>query len=220
MESCSRVHKVVEVLDHDPAVIGSQRNRHLGVMRRCRGQLAAADGDPAIGRVDGAACTPIQRGGMGPWRSSSTWPDIAGPRQVRQHLRQSLIVSCRSSRLGSFACSSGPCGGIAPACARRFGFAAFGCRRRLLPRFGIAVASREMCSTRWPSIVRAISVSCSPAGPDGSRQTRKRLARTSPRSEAVPAPLQPHSRHSLPYQPADARSRPSRSSERRTRPWL
>ena len=68
-----------------------------------------------------------------------------------------LIVSCRSSRLGSFACSS-PLRGR-PRLRRRFGFAAFGFGAGF-SRASIAVASREMCSTRWPSIVRAISVSC------------------------------------------------------------
>ena len=68
-----------------------------------------------------------------------------------------LIVSCRSSRLGSFACSS-PLRGR-PRLRRRFGFAAFGFGDGF-SRASIAVASREMCSTRWPSIVRAISVSC------------------------------------------------------------
>ena len=48
--------------------------------------------------------------------------DIAGLRQVRQHLGR-LIVSCRSSRLGSFARAS-PLRGRPR--LRRFGFAAFG----------------------------------------------------------------------------------------------
>ena len=87
-----------------------------------------------------------------------------------------------------------PCG-AAPR-LRRFGFAAFGFGAGF-SRASIAVASREMCSTRWPSIVRAISVSC-------RRLARRRSANSEKARENVaslgsrPAPLQPHSRHSLP----------------------
>ena len=79
---------------------------------------------------------------------------------------------------------------------RRFGFAAFGFGAGF-SRASIAVASREMCSTRWPSIVRAISVSC--------RRLARRLSANSEKARenvaslgSRPAPLQPHSRHSLP----------------------
>ena len=103
-----------------------------------------------------------------------------------------LIVSCRSSRLGSFARAS-PLRGRPR--LRRFGFAAFGFGAAF-SRASIAVASREMCSTRWPSIVRAISVSC-------RRFARRLSARKRP---ATTAPLQPHSRHSC-RQPQDALAR-------------
>ena len=75
---------------------------------------------------------------------------------------------------------------------------------------------REMCSTRWPSIVRAISVSWRFAR--RLSETRKRPAKTSPRSEA--------GRHRSSRtagkacrQPQDARSGRA-SSECRTPPWL
>ena len=104
-----------------------------------------------------------------------------------------LIVSCRSSRLGSFARAS-PLRGRPR--LRRFGFAAFGFGAGF-SRASIAVASREMCSTRWPSIVRAINVSC--------RRFARRLSANSEKARenvaslgSRPAPLQPHSRHSLP----------------------
>ena len=61
-------------------------------------------------------------------------------------------------------------------------------RRRLLPRLDRRRIPR-MCSTRWPSIVDGSQ--------DGSRQTRK--ARENVASlGSRPAPLQPHSRQSLP----------------------
>ena len=104
-----------------------------------------------------------------------------------------LIVSCRSSRLGSFARAS-PLRGRPR--LRRFGFAAFGFGAAF-SRASIAVASREMCSTRWPSIVRAINVSC--------RRFARRLSANSEKARenvaslgSRPAPLQPHSRQSLP----------------------
>ena len=103
----------------------------------------------------------------------------------------SVIVSCRSSRLGSVARSS-PLRGR-PRLRAFFGFAAFGAG---FSRAAIAVASREMCPTRWPSIVRAISVSCSrPARPlsANSAKAREKVASLGSR----PTPLQPHSRHSL-----------------------
>ena len=104
-----------------------------------------------------------------------------------------LIVSCRSSRLGSFARAS-PLRGRPR--LRRFGFAAFGFGAAF-SRASIAVASREMCSTRWPSIVRAISVSCRRLARPlsaNSEKARENVASLGSR----PAPLQPHSRHSLP----------------------
>ena len=55
-----------------------------------------------------------------------------------------LIVSCRSSRLASFARSSPLRGRPRLRC---FGFAPFGFGRGF-SRASIAVASREMCSTR------------------------------------------------------------------------
>ena len=119
--------------------------------------------------------------------------DIAGPRQRSASICGRLIVSCRSSRLGSFARAS-PLRGRPR--LRRFGFAAFGFGAGF-SRASIAVASREMCSTRWPSIVRAINVSC--------RRFARRLSANSEKARenvaslgSRPAPLQPHSRHSLP----------------------
>ena len=78
-----RVHKVIEALD-PLGRQGSQRNRHLGVMRRRR-RHDAADGDPAIGRVD-VQLVPDPGGGMA--LGVALGADIAGPRQVRQHLRK------------------------------------------------------------------------------------------------------------------------------------
>ena len=81
----------------------------------------------------------------------------------------------------------GPAPGIAPA----FGFGAG------FSRASIAVASREMCSTGWPSIVRAISVSCRRLARPlsaNSEKARENVASLGSR----PAPLQPHSRQSLP----------------------
>ena len=143
----------------------------------------AADGDPAIGRVD-VQLVP-DPGGMAP-----------GVALVPTSLGRSasicgrLIVSCRSSRLGSFACSS-PLRGRPR--LRRFGFAAFGFGAAF-SRASIAVASREMA--RWPSIVRAISAHGRLARPlsANSEKARENVASLGSR----PAPLQPHSRHSLP----------------------
>ena len=64
---------------------------------------------------------------------------------------------------------------------RRFGFAAFGFGAAF-SRASIAVASREMCSIRWPSIVRAINVSCrrfdkTALGKLGKGPRKRRLAR-------------------------------------------
>ena len=83
-----RVHKVIEVLD-PPGRQGPQRNRHLGVMRRRR-RHDAADGDPAIGRID-VQLVPDPGGGMA--LGVALAADIAGPRQVRQHLRKALLQS-------------------------------------------------------------------------------------------------------------------------------
>ena len=120
--------------------------------------------------------------------------DIAGPRQVRHASAEGSSSVERSSRLGSFARAS-PLRGR-PRLRRRFGFAAFGFGAGF-SRASIAVASREMCSTRWPSIVRAINVSC--------RRLARRLSANSEKARenvaslgSRPAPLQPHSRHSLP----------------------
>ena len=121
-----------------------------------------------------------------------------------------LIVSCRSSRLGSFAW---PLRGR-PRLRRRFGFAAFGL---------MAPASPALQCRRIPANVlhqmaihRPRNQRLMDGSQDGSRQTRKRPAKTSPRSEAGP-PLQPHSRRSL---PSTSRRSITRRSERRTRPWL
>ena len=132
--------------------------------------------------------------------------DIAGPRRSASICGR-LIVSCRSSRLGSFARAS-PLRGR-PRLRRRFGFAAFGAG---FSRASIAVASREMCSTRWPSIVRAISAHAD-GWPDGSRRVRENVASLGSR----PPPLQPHSRQpAVNLKTLDQGA----SSERRTRPWL
>ena len=62
-------------------------------------------------------------------------------------------------------------------------------------RAAIAVGSREMCPTRWPSIVRAISVSCSrPARPlsaNSAKAREKRLARKPADTAPAAQPAQP-----------------------------
>ena len=125
-----------------------------------------------------------------------------------------LIVSCRSSRLGSFACSS-PLRGRPPL-APPLRLRCLRLRRRLLPRFNRRRIPRDVLhQMAIPS--SAQSASHADGSPDRSRQTRKRPAKTSPRSEA--------GRHRSSRtagiacrQPQDARSGRA-SSERRTRPW-
>ena len=158
-------------------------------MRRRR-RHDAADGDPAIGGID-VQLVPDPGGGMAlALRLAPTSQALGSSASICGR----LIVSCRSSRIGSIACSSHLRG--RPRLRRRFGFAAFSFGAAF-SRASIAVASREMCSTRWPSIVRAISVSC--------RRLARRLSANSEKAfENVaslgsrPAPLQQHSRHSMP----------------------
>ena len=87
-----------------------------------------------------------------------------------------------------------PCG-AAPACAASASLPSASAPPSPAPRS--PSASREMCSTRWPSIVRAISVSCRRLARPlsaNSEKARENVASLGSR----PAPLQPHSRHSLP----------------------
>ena len=133
---------------------------------------------------------------------------LPGPSAGLPASAEGSSCSCRSSRLGSFARAS-PLRGppLAPLRLRCLRL-----RRRLLT--SIAVASREMDG--HPSSA-AISVSCRRLARRLS-QTRKRPAKTSPRSEA--------GRHRSSRtagkacrQPQDARSGRA-SSECRTPPWL
>ena len=147
----SRVHKVIEVLD-PPGRQGPQRNRHLGVMRRRR-RHDAADGDPAIGGYRRAACT-RSRMWYGPWRCA--WcrhrRPSAGPPASAEGSSSVAVPAGSAPSPAPLPCERPP--PLAPLRLAAFGFGAG------FSRASIAVASREMCSTRWPSIVRAISVSC------------------------------------------------------------
>ena len=142
--------------------------------------------------------------------------DIAGPRQVRFSIcRKAHRSDCRSSRLGSLARASYTLRGRPR--LRRFGFAAFELRRRLLPRLDRRRIPRDVLD-KMASPSSAQSTSHADGSQDGSRQTRKRPAKTSPRSEA--------GRHRSSRtagkacrQPQDARSGRA-SSECRTPPWL
>ena len=120
----------------------------------------AADGDPAIGGID-VHLVPDPGGGMA--LGVALGADIAGPRQVCQHLR-------KAHRQLPFQAAQAPT--AAPACDASASLPSL--RRRLLPRFNRRRI--EMCSTR-PSIVRAASHA--DGSQDGSRQTRKRPAKTS-----------------------------------------
>ena len=122
--------------------------------------------------------------------------DIAGPRRSASICGR-LIVSCRSSRLGSFARAS-PLRGrprLAPLRLRCLRL-----RRRLLPRIErriprdvldkMAILPRRVSCRR---LARRLSAN--------SEKVRENVASLGSR----PAPLQPHSRHSLPST-QDARS--------------
>ena len=204
-----RVHQVIEALDPTGRQ-GSQRDRHLGVVGRRR-RHDAADGDPAVGRVD-VQLVADPGGPVGPWRCA-WYPHrrtSAGP-PASAAGSSSVAVPDGS---GSFDRSS-PLRGR-PRLRRSFGSSAFGFAAGF-SRASIAVASREMCSTRWPSIVRAISVSCRRLARPlsaNSAKARENVASLGSR----PPPFQPQ----RPAQPAvnlkTLDQRPA-SSERRTPPW-
>ena len=161
------------------------------------------DGDPAIGGID-VQLVPDPGGGMA--LGVALAADIAS---ASASICGRLIVSCRSSRLGSFARAS-PLRGRPR--LRRFGFAAFG--------FGAGFSRASIPPSHPARCARQDIHRQSASHADGwpSRQTRKRPAKTSPRSEA--------GRHRSSRtagiacrQPQDARSGRA-SSECRTPPWL
>ena len=174
----------------------------------------ATDGDPAIGRVD-VQLVPDPGGGMA--LGVALGADIAGPRQVRQHLRKAhRQLPFQPAWLLRLLLSL-----AGPPCAA----ASASLPSASLPSAS-APASPALQSPSHPARCAppdghpssAQSASHADGWPDRSRQTRKRPAKTSPRSEA--------GRHRSSRtagiacrQPQDARSGRA-SSERRTRPWL
>ena len=170
-----------------------------------------ADGDPAIGGID-VQLVPDPGGGMA--LGVALGADIAGPRQVRQHLRKvhrqlpfqpawllRLLLSLAGPPPACAAASASLPSASAPASPA--------------PR---SPSHPARCAPPDGHPSSAQSASHADGSQDGSRQTRKRPAKTSPRSEA--------GRHRSSRtaaiacrQPQDARSGRA-SSERRTRPWL
>ena len=103
-------------------------------------------------------------------RRSRRW--YRRPRQVRQHLRK-LIVSCRPAGLAPSPAPL-PCG-AAPACAAA---------SASLPSASADRSHPARCARQDGHPSSAQSASHADGWPDRSRQTRKRPAKTSPRSEA------------------------------------
>ena len=139
--------------------------------------------------------------------------DIAGPRQVRQHLRKAhrqlpfqpaWLLRLLLSLAGP------PCAAASASLPSASAPAS--------PATSIAVASPRDVLDKMAIHRPRNRVSCRRLA-RSALQTRKRPAKTSPRSEAGRHRSSPHSRHSLPS--TSRRSiRPQASSERRTRPWL
>ena len=146
---------------------------------------------PLTSAVSDVQLVPDPGGGMA--LGVALGADIAGPHRSASICGR-FIVSCRSSRLGSFACSS-PLRGR-PRLRRRFGFAAFGfgagfsraSNRRRIPRDVLhqMAIHRPRRSASHADGSQALSAN--------SEKARENVASLGSR----PAPLQPHSRHSLP----------------------
>ena len=187
---------------------GPQRNRHLGVMRRRR-RHDAADGDPAIGRID-VQLVPDPGGGMA--LGVALAADIAGPRQVCQHLRKAhRQLPFQPPRLLRPRLSLAWPPPLAPLRLRCLRL-----RRRLLPRLDRRRIPRDVLdkmAIHRPRNQRLMQTAARRLSAN-SEKARENVASLGSR----PAPLQPHSRQSLPS--TSRRSIRPASSECRTRPWL
>ena len=148
-------------------------------------------GIPPSAVSNSAACTRSRRW-YGPWRCA--WRRHRRPSAGPPASAEGSSSVSRSSRLGSFACSS-PLRGRPR--LRKLRLRCLRFRRRLLPRLDRRRIPRDVLDKMAIHRPRN-SASHADGWPDGSRQTRKRPAKTSPRSEAGRHTLQPHSRHSLP----------------------
>ena len=128
-----------------------------------------------------------------------------------------LIVSCRSSRLERPSPDASPLRGRMPLAPLRL--RCLRLRRRLLPRFNRRRIPRDVLQADAPSDRPRNQSSHADGWPDGSRQTRKRPAKTSPRSEAGRHRSSRTAGKACRQHLKNARSGRA-SSERRTRPWL
>ena len=173
---------------------------YAATVHKSQGLGVSGRGDPSADPAlrDAAAEPPLHRGHARQAAGCAGGPEEGGRHCGAQHLGAPALVE--AGRVAGR--SDGRCGirfprrrlvatGIVVDRSAAFGFGAG------FSRASIAVASREMCSTRWPSIVRAINVSC--------RRFARRLSANSEKARenvaslgSRPAPLQPHSRHSLP----------------------
>ena len=173
---------------------------YAATVHKSQGLGVSGRGDPSADPAlrDAAAEPPLHRGHARQAAGCAGGPEEGGRHCGAQHLGAPALVE--AGRVAGR--SDGRCGirfprrrlvatGIVVDRSAAFGFGAG------FSRASIAVASREMCSTRWPSIVRAISVSCRRLARPlsaNSEKARENVASLGSR----PAPLQPHSRHSLP----------------------
>ena len=126
--------------------------------------------------------------------------DIAGPRQVRQHLRKAHRRVAVPAGLATFARSLSLAWTMTPARLRRFGFAAFGFERRLLPQLQSHVSiPRDVLHQMATSIgISRNQRLMQTAGSDLAlgKLGKQATAKTSPRStKPAGTDLQPHSRH-------------------------
>ena len=156
-------------------------------------------GIPRIGRVDVQLRTCRSRRWYGPWRCAWRAGRVRAGGTTSQALGRSasicgrLIVSCRSSRLRLLRrrarheallslCVAAPACAAAASASTAFGFGAAG--PAPAPRSPSHPARCARLKYGHPS--SAQSASHADGSPDGSRQTRKRPAKTSPRSDSRP----------------------------------
>ena len=158
-------------------------------MRRRR-RHDAADGDPAIGGID-VQLVPDPGGGMalGVALGADIRRPSAGPPASAEGSSSVAVPAGSAPSPAPLPCVA------APACAASASLPSASAPPSPAPR-SPSHPARCAPPDGYPS--SAQSASHADGWPDRSRQTRKRPAKTSPRSEAGPAPLQPHSRHSLP----------------------
>ena len=172
---------------------------YAATVHKSQGLGVSGRGDPSADPAlrDAAAEPPLHRGHARQAAGCAGGPEEGGRHCGAQHLGAPALVE--AGRVAGR--SDGRCGirfprrrlvatGIVVDRSDAFGFGAG------FSRASIAVASREMCSTSYPS--SAQSASHADGWPDGSRQTRKRPAKTSPRSEAGRHRSSRTAAHSLP----------------------